>query len=170
VCASLAGCASRYDFAVGVSDELAAYYGIYPSLEVDLVLLIDSEADTVKAAGVDKYFEPGNPMREKLAPRTMFFSDETIETLRIVQEDDDWFKWLKKEPTQFLLIVSLPPEGAPPPPPAGAPPAPAGDPRMVLVPMEKKFMIQSVFYMIEPTKLSRVNVPPETPKPESKGK
>ncbi|MDR3302725.1 MAG: hypothetical protein LBT01_09415 [Spirochaetaceae bacterium] len=168
---SLASCASRYNFAVGLSDELAQYYGIYPSLEADLALVIDSEADSIKAAGVDTYFEPGNSIRQKLVPWTMFFSDESIETARLVEYDDHWFAWLEKNPTQFLLIVNLPPVAPAAAPPAGAAPPPApSDPRMILVPMDKNFFIQDAFFKIEPAKISKVNVAPETPKPENKGK
>ncbi|MDR2864891.1 MAG: hypothetical protein LBV68_04695 [Spirochaetaceae bacterium] len=152
----LSACASRYDFAVGVSDLLKQYYGLYPSIELDLALVIDSEADDIKAAGVDKYFEPGNSLREKLEPHTIFFSDEDIKTIQIVPEDDHWYKWFKKKPTQFLLIVSLPPEASPPSP----------DPRMVLLPMEAQFTIQSMFFQVEPTKLNKVNVKPKGPKPK----
>ncbi|MDR3334664.1 MAG: hypothetical protein LBT13_07250 [Treponema sp.] len=156
VSVALSGCATRYNFMAGISGLVEEYYAMYPSIEVDLALVTESETDDIKAAGVEDYFAPDSMIRGKIAPFTMFFSDENTVPVSILPKDEMWFKWMKKKPRNLMLIASLPPEADPPSP----------DPRMLFVPVKKKVPVQNMYFEIEPKKVSQIAIKPTDPQPK----
>ena len=89
------GCTYRHDATVFLSPELKAYYGYYPSLEVDFVGINDNEKAWLSSYKLNKYFQPENPMRKTLQPYTMVFSSN----------DENPYMEKKNTEKQFLFPV-----------------------------------------------------------------
>jgi hypothetical protein len=105
---ALSGCASQRRVVVGLSPDLEDYYAIYPSIEFDVVAVTGEEEAQIKSDGVDKYFAPGSPLRRRLDPFTVYFSQERTVPATLYFRSDYWDKWLKKKPVTLVLIANLP--------------------------------------------------------------
>jgi hypothetical protein len=140
---------------VGLSAEIEDHYEFYPSIEFDVVAVTSEEADQIKKDGVDEYFAPGSPLRKRLDPFTVYFSQERTEPEILPAKSNFWDRWLKKPPATLVLIADLP----------HSPDMPEDDPRILTVDLTKdKFFAKPVYVEIEPEKLTRIFELPKDPK------
>jgi hypothetical protein len=152
---ALSGCASQRRVVVGLSPHLEEYYAMYPSIEFDVVAVTGEEADQIKKDGVDKYFAPGSPLRKRLDPFTVYFSEEQTEPETLPFRSDYWDRWLKKKPVTLMLIADLP----------HSTDMPEEDPRILSIDLTKNnVFIRPVFVEIEPEKITRVFAIPKNPR------
>ncbi|MDR2483775.1 MAG: hypothetical protein LBD55_00060 [Treponema sp.] len=150
---ALSGCVSTYKVSIGITKELKDYYAIYPSLEVDTVAVTQAEADEIKKGGIEDYFAP-NSLRDRLAPFTVFFSDENTVPLTLTPGNRLWKEWKQKKPNTLAVIASLP----------HIPDMPASDPRMIFIPMKKHFlMAKRIYFQVEPQRIVRIPKKPQNP-------
>jgi outer membrane lipoprotein-sorting protein len=147
LCLGLAysGCVSQYKVVVEFSPSLQGHFTDFPTIEVDIAAVTDSEADEVKQAGIEKYFAPDSGMRERLLSQTCFFSREDNSSFVLPSRAQVWQSWLLKEPTNILVIASLPHD----------PSISAGsDPRQLLVKMKKSYVFaRTIYILVEPRKV-----------------
>jgi hypothetical protein len=139
------GCVSQYKVVVDFSPTLQGYFAALPTSEVDIAAVTDSEADEVKQAGVEKYFAPDAGMRERLLSQTCFFSLEDSGSFVLPSRAPVWQSWFLKEPSNILVIASLPHDPSM---------TPESDPRQLLVKMKKSFIFARTLYvLVEPRKV-----------------
>jgi hypothetical protein len=151
----LAGCASQRRVVVGLSPDLEDYYAIYPSIEFDAAAVTGEEADQIKKDGMDKYFAPGSPLRKRLEPFTVYFSQEQTAPAVLYVRSDYWDRWLKKKPVTLMLMADLP----------HSPDMPEEDPRILSIDLKKNNIFpRPVFVEIEPEKITRVFELPKDPR------
>ncbi|MDR1247997.1 MAG: hypothetical protein LBK63_01725 [Treponema sp.] len=152
---AFSGCASQRRVVVGLSADLEGYYAIYPSIEFDAAAVTAEEADQIKKDGVDKYFAPGSPLRKRLEPFTVYFSQEQTAPETLYFRSEYWDKWLKKKPVTLILIANLP----------HVPDMPDEDPRILSVDLRKNSVFtQPVYVEIEPDKIARIFDLPRDPR------
>jgi hypothetical protein len=152
---ALSSCASQRRVVVGLSPDMEAYYAIYPSIEFDAVAVTGEEADQIKKDGVDKYFAPESPLRKRLDPFTVYFSQERTEPETLPAKSNFWDRWLKKKPVTLMLLADLP----------HSPDMPEEDPRILSIDLKKNnIFIRPVFVEIEPEKITRGFVLPKDPR------
>jgi hypothetical protein len=152
---ALAGCATQRRVVVGLSPDLEDHYAIYPSVEFDAVALTADEADQIKSDGVDAYFAPGNALRKRIDPFTVYFSQERTQPEILPSRSGHWDRWLKKKPVTLALIADLPR-----PPDMGD-----EDPRILYIDLKKDSVFaRPVYVEIEPQKIIRVFALPRDPK------
>lgn len=101
-------CTYSHTVSVYLSPELKTFYGYYPSLEVDIVGLNDSEKNWIDSYDINKYFEIDNPLRKTLSPVTMKFSEEDKSMQYLGYYSKYWNKWKKKGAKELYIIVNLP--------------------------------------------------------------
>lgn len=151
-------CVSQQKVVVGVSEQMAASYAVYPSIEVDIAAVTDGDLAEIKNAGVENYFAPNSGIREKIGAQTMFFSEEQTKPLTLPSRAESWKIWLQKDPSTLVVIAGLPhdPEMAP---------APAPDPRIIAIPLKKRLIFApNVYILAEPKKIVQVKKAPVNPK------
>jgi hypothetical protein len=154
------GCVSQYKVIVDFSPSLQGYFAALPTIELDIAAVTDSEADEVKQAGVEKYFAPDAGMRERLLSQTCFFSLEDSGSFVLPSRAPVWQSWLLKEPTNIMVIASLPHDPSM---------SPESDPRQLFVKMKKSFgFARTLYVLVEPRKViqstkSRANSKEDTP-------
>jgi hypothetical protein len=105
---SFSSCYRHYRVTIGLSRAIVEYYGIYPSIEVDITAVPASLADEIKTAGVESYFAPDSPLRAQAMPHTLRFSEEITAPVTLGYRDMGWKNWVKKNPEKLLIIVNLP--------------------------------------------------------------
>jgi hypothetical protein len=104
---------------------------------------------------VDKYFAPGSPLRKRLEPFTVYFSQEKTEPETLLFRSDYWDRWLKKKPVTLMLLADLP----------HSPDMPEEDPRIISIDLKKNnIFTRPVFVEIEPEKIIRVFELPKDPR------
>ncbi|MGN0902984.1 MAG: hypothetical protein ACI4M9_06850 [Succinivibrio sp.] len=111
VCAiTLTGCSSypKFDISVSPSRALVKKYGFYPSVEVDIAGLSESDAVKFSSYPVDKYFEDSSGLRAYFEPYTMHFSQEDLTTKVLNPDNEAFVKMMEKDPVYLMLIVNLP--------------------------------------------------------------
>jgi hypothetical protein len=151
-------CVSQQKVVVGISGQLAASYAVYPSIEVDIAAVTDGELAEIKDAGVENYFAPNSGIREKIGAQTMFFSEEQTKPLTLPSRAESWKIWLQKDPSTLVVIAGLPRDPEMPQPPAP-------DPRIITIPLKKRFIFTpNVYILTEPKKIVRVKKAPVNPK------
>ncbi|MDR0722953.1 MAG: hypothetical protein LBF75_09240 [Treponema sp.] len=163
----LGGCASQRQVVVGLSPDVETYYAMYPSIEFDAVAVTSEEADQIKSEGVDKYFAPASPLRKRLAPFTVYFSQEHTQPEILPYRSNYWDRWQKKKPETLVLIANLP----------HSPDMPENDPRVLYIDLKKGgLFVKPVYVEIEPQKITRIfdkpqdpqtNLPAENQKPDA---
>ena len=142
------GCVNQYKVVVDFSPTLRDHFNEYPTIEVDISAVTDSEADEVKQAGVEKYFAPNSGIRERLQSQTFFFYKEGQNTYMLPSRAPIWKTWLLKKPTNVLVIASLPPDPAM---------TPQADPRYLMVKMARSFILaRNINILVEPKRIFRV--------------
>jgi hypothetical protein len=152
---ALSGCASQRRVVVGLSPDLEDHYAMYPSIEFDIVAVTGEEADQIKKDGVDKSFAPGSPLRKRLDPFTVYFSQERTEPETLPVKSNFWDRWLKKKPVTLMLLADLP----------HSPDMPEDDPRILSVDLTKdNVFARPVYVEIEPEKITRVFELPKDPR------
>jgi hypothetical protein len=152
---ALSGCASQRRVVVGLSLDMEDHYTMYPSIEFDIVAVTGEEADQIKKDGVDKYFAPGSPLRKRLEPFTVYFSQEQTAPATLYFRSDYWDRWLKKKPVTLMLLADLP----------HSPDMPEEDPRILSVDLKKNSTFtRPIFVEIEPEKITRVFELPKDPR------
>jgi hypothetical protein len=104
----LSSCYRHYRISLGISKALEDYYGIYPSLEIDITAVPASMADEIKTAGVESYFAPDSLLRQEAAPYTVRFSEEITAPVTLGYRELGWRQWVKRKPDKLVLIVNLP--------------------------------------------------------------
>ncbi|MGN1281798.1 MAG: hypothetical protein ACI4UM_07840 [Succinivibrio sp.] len=107
----LSGCGSSYpkfDIEVSPSTALVKKYGYYPSVEVDVAGLSESDAVKFSSYPVDKYFEDNSGLRAYLEPYTMHFSQEDLKTKVLDPDNEAFARIMEKEPVYLVLIANLP--------------------------------------------------------------
>ncbi|MDR3173949.1 MAG: hypothetical protein LBU19_06855, partial [Treponema sp.] len=144
-----AGCVSQYKVVVDFSPELRGYFTEYPTLEVDIAAVTDGEAGEVKQAGVEKYFAPDSGFRERLQSQTCFFSREDAARFVLPSRAQIWQDWRIKEPTNILVIASLPHDSSM---------SPEADPRQLVVKMKNSYVFARTLYvLVEPKKVIQIS-------------
>jgi hypothetical protein len=139
------GCVSQYKVVVDFSPSLVGYFTDYPTIEVDIAAVTDSEADEVKQAGVEKYFAPDSGIRERLLSQTCFFSREDNMSFVLPSRAPVWQSWQLKAPANIMVIASLPHDPSM---------TPASDPRQLLVKMKRSYVFARTLYiLVEPRKV-----------------
>ncbi|MDR2394580.1 MAG: hypothetical protein LBD93_10570, partial [Treponema sp.] len=166
---AFSGCASQRQVIVGLSPDLKEYYSIYPSIECDVVAVTSEEADQIKGDGVDKYFAPASPLRKRLDPFTVFFSQEYTQPEILPYKSNYWDRWQKKKPETLVLIANLP----------HSLDMPEDDPRVLYIDLKKGgLFVKPVYIEIEPQKITqifdkpkdpRTDLPVENRKPDAQG-
>jgi hypothetical protein len=140
---------------VGLSADMEDHYAIYPSIEFDVAAVTAEEADQLKKDGVDQYFAPGSPLRKRLEPFTVYFSQERTAPETLPFRSAYWDKWLKKKPVSLALIANLP----------HSPDMPEEDPRILAVDLKKNAVfVRPVYVEIEPQRIARIFDPPRDPR------
>jgi hypothetical protein len=162
---AFSGCVTQRRVAVGLSAEMENYYAIYPSIEFDAAAVTEEEEKQIKSEGVDKYFAPGSPLRKRLDPFTVYFSQEQTLPAVLPYQSTHWEKWLAKKPVTLVLIANLP----------HSPDMPEDDPRVLYIDIKKRGLFaEPVYVEIEPQKIVRIfdlprdprtGLPVENPKP-----
>jgi hypothetical protein len=151
-------CVSQQQVVVGLSRGLSSNYALYPSIEVDVFAVSDEDLGTIKDAGVETYFAPNSGFREKTNPQVFFFSEEQTKPQSLRSRAELWKIWLEKDPTTLVIIAGLPHD-----PEMPAPPAP--DPRLLTIPIKKRFIFAPrVYVLVEPGKIVRIKKSPTDPK------
>jgi hypothetical protein len=145
---------------IGLSRTIADYYGIYPSIEVDITAVPASLADEIKTAGVESYFAPGSALRREVNPHTLRFSEEITAPVTLGYRAMEWKAWVKKKPEKLLIIVNLP----------YSEDMKASDKRMLTLDIKERFtQWEDIYFEISPTQISEVTVKPVDPRvPESR--
>ncbi|MDR2102847.1 MAG: hypothetical protein LBP42_01950 [Treponema sp.] len=152
---AFSGCVTQRRVVVGLSPELENYYSIYPSIEFDAAAVTGEEADQIKSGGVDTYFAPGSPLRKRLEPFTVYFSQEHTQPETLPYRSAYWDRWLKKNPVTLVLIADLP----------HSPDMPPEDPRVLYIDLKKNsIFVRPVFIEIEPQRITQVFEPPRDPR------
>jgi hypothetical protein len=150
-------CVSQQRVVVGVSGQLAVSYGAYPSIEVDIAAVTDGELTEIKNAGVENYFAPDSGIRERIDAQTLFFSEEQTKPLTLPTRTETWKNWLQKDPSTLVVIAGLPYDPSMPEPPAP-------DPRIITIPIKKRFVFApNVYVLAEPKKIVQVKKAPLNP-------
>lgn len=145
------GCVSQYKVVVDFSPELRDYFTEYPTIEVDIAAVTDSEAGEVKQAGVEQYFAPGAGFRDRLGSQTCFFSREDDVKFVLPSRAPVWKAWLDKGSTNLLVIASLPHDPSM---------TPQADPRCLVVIMKKSYILaRTIYILVEPKKVIQVAKP-----------
>jgi hypothetical protein len=134
---------------------MEARYAVYPSIEFDAVAVTAEEAEQIKKDGVDGYFAPDSPLRKRLEPFTVYFSQERTQPATLHVQSERWDRWLKKKPVTLALLADLPP----------SPDMPGEDPRIIYIDLKKNAVFaRPVYVEIEPGKLARVFDLPRDPR------
>ncbi|MDR2480863.1 MAG: hypothetical protein LBD07_01030 [Spirochaetaceae bacterium] len=145
----LSGCVTQYKIVVEFSPELQERFTEYPTIEVDIAAITESEAGEVKQAGIEKYFAPGSSIRSRCQTQTCFFFRENQATFVLPSRAPIWYKWQLKEPTHILVIASLPYTSGT---------NPDADPRLLVVKMKKSYILaRSLYVLVEPQKIIQVS-------------
>ena len=108
--ASMLGACSSHKFDVSVTPtrELSKTYGFYPTIEVDIAGLSDTDAINFTSYPVDKYFLDSSTMRAYLEPITFKFSQDDLDAKVLEGGSDDFAKIFDKEPAYLVVIANLP--------------------------------------------------------------
>jgi len=141
-------CVSQYKVIVDFSPDIKDYFTEIPTIEVDIAAVTDSEVEEIKQAGVEKYFAPDSGMREKLQSQTCFFYREAQNTFVLPSRAPIWQSWLLKQPTNVLVIASLPHDPSM---------TPQADPRYVTIKMARSYVLaRTINILVEPKKVIRL--------------
>ena len=142
------GCVSQYKVVVDFSPELRSHFIQYPTIEVDIAAITDSEADEIKQMGVEEYFAPGSGIRQQLQAQTCFFYREERHSYVLPSRAPIWQSWKLKEPTTVLVIASLPHDSSM---------SAQADPRVLSVQMARSYVFaRSIYVWVEPQRIIRV--------------
>ncbi|HJE66301.1 MAG TPA: hypothetical protein K8V51_04475, partial [Campylobacter avium] len=87
---------SKYNITVYFSPDLKEEYGYYPSLELDIVGVNESEKRWLENYKIDTYFEVDNPLRKSLEPYTIHFSSNKEPEQLFSEHEKQWKAWNKK--------------------------------------------------------------------------
>lgn len=106
----LTACSSypKFDITVTPSQELVKKYGTYPSVEVDIAGLSESDAVKFSSYPVDRYFENDSSLRGYLEPYTMHFSAQDLKAKTLRGDSEVFERIMEKEPSHLVLIANLP--------------------------------------------------------------
>ena len=141
-------CVSQYKVVVEFSSALKDHFTEIPTIEVDIAAVTDSEADEVKQMGVEKYFDPGSGIRDRLRSQTCFFYREEQNTYVLPSRAPVWQEWKLKEPANVLVIASLPHDPSI---------TSQTDPRYLAIKMSPSFVVaRTVYILVEPKKIIQV--------------
>jgi hypothetical protein len=144
-----AGCVSQYKVVVDFSPALRDYFTEYPTIEVDIAAVSDSEAGEVKQAGTEKYFAPDTGLRERLRSQTCFFSREEAARYVLPSRAQIWQEWRLKNPANILVVASLPHDPSM---------TSEADPRQLVVKMKKSYVFARTLYvLVEPQKVIQIS-------------
>lgn len=99
---------SKYNITVYFSPDLKEEYGYYPSLELDIVGVNESEKRWLENYKIDTYFEVDNPLRKSLEPYTIHFSSNKEPEQLFSEHEKQWKAWNKKGFTELIVLVNLP--------------------------------------------------------------
>ncbi|MDO5532760.1 hypothetical protein [Sutterella sp.] len=157
--ALLAGCSSpKFEVGVRLSEDLRDLYGYLPSIEVDLAGVNPEEAERVNNYSVDRWFEPGNPMRASLIHKTLRFSEDAASPKNVPKDDPLWGELEERGSTLMAVLVNLPPVAA----------EGDGDPRRIMVPIRSEHWYEreggSLWFEIAPGGVVRLGKPASKPK------
>jgi hypothetical protein len=158
ILATLASCTINRRVIVSLSGDIHTRYDIYPSIELDVAAVTSDEADQIKNEGVDGYFSPDNPLRNRLDPFTAYFDEESTAPRELRRMDDLWRRWQRKNPSQLVVIVNLPHSAN----------MPKDDPRLLFLGIKKTFFTPAhVYIQVEPDKVVRIYQRPKDPQAAS---
>jgi hypothetical protein len=134
-------CASyHYAVIVGVAPEIEERYGEYISVEVDVAVLDMDQELEIKQAGVDEYFNPQTPLRERAKPQRILFDREDLDRQRVAVRT--------KAGKSLFVIADIPPV--------------TGvnfehDGRFLFLPLKKTVFAQKVYIEVDSTKIAQVD-------------
>jgi hypothetical protein len=145
---ALTGCVSQYKVVVEFSPNLRDHFAGYPTIEVDIAAVTDSEADEIKQMGVEQYFAPGSGIRQQLHAQTCFFSREEQYSYVLPSRAPVWKTWRLKKPGSILVIASLPPD---------QPVNQQADPRFLLIRMMRSYVLaRTINILVEPQRIKQI--------------
>jgi hypothetical protein len=153
---AVTSCASNRGVMVGISEVVEAHYGIYPSIEFDVVAITEDEVGQIKKMGVDGYFSPAESLRKRLNPFTVYFGEENTAPRIIHARNKLWKTWLKKKPSSLVLMADLP---------HSPNMSPDDDPRLILINLKQNIFTPGIIYIeIEAEKIVRIYTKPKDPR------
>lgn len=82
--------------------------GRFPSFEVDVVGVNQTDADRLKSYSVNDYFSGGDPVRKDSDAKTMSFTAAKSEAQTLSMTDPVWDKWLSHGATQLVIMANIP--------------------------------------------------------------
>lgn len=155
---ALAGCYTRTTVMTGLSPDLKDFYGIYPTLEVDVSALSSEEADKLKTMNADSYFSVGNAVRKSFSPYTFSFSNDDLKPQKMTRKAENWSGWLKKKPEKLAIIVNLPQTADINEIKSG------GDPRILIMDLKSRFLFpETLYFEIKPGNVVQIYSEPTNP-------
>lgn len=109
--AGIVGCAApAYDVHVYLSPQLKEAYGIYPSIEVDVIGVDANGAERFASTPVEDYFRVGGALRRSTPHATLRFSESDLYPKLLKGGDDVWASFGGgEEATRLYVLVNLPP-------------------------------------------------------------
>lgn len=106
------GCSSRSMYQgninVSMSEQMKGDSWAYPSYEVDLVAVSDTDKDRWQNYPVEQYFEPGNTFRANAQKYTMKFSNDDAKPKVLDKDNDIWGEWKQRDAYTLFVIANLP--------------------------------------------------------------
>ncbi len=103
------GCAApSYNVEVFISNKFLEQYGIYPTIEMDMVGADVNEAERLDACDINDYFQIGNALRTAIDHVTVQFSEGNVIPKRIDSSHPIWKKLARKETAKLYFIVNTP--------------------------------------------------------------
>ena len=142
------GCVSQYKVVVDFSHDLQRHFGEFPTIEVDIAAVTDSEANEVRQMGVEQYFTPNSGIRERLQAQTVFFKLEERGSFVLPSRAPVWQTWQQKDPSEIMVIASLPHDPSM---------TPQADPRFLFVRMARSYVFaRTINILVEPRSIKRL--------------
>lgn len=82
--------------------------GMMPTIEVDFVVVDETEIDRWLNQDIDKYFDPENTLRADTVRHNMLFTDERPESQQLTADSDIWQRWKGTGDLNMFIIASIP--------------------------------------------------------------
>ena len=108
----MTGCTPKmgtYPYRVAMDEALRdSNTGMMPSIEVDFVVVDETEIDQWLNQDIDKYFNPKNTLRADTVRHSMPFTDERPESRQLNADSGIWQRWKGTGDLNMFIIASIP--------------------------------------------------------------
>ena len=98
----------RADITISMGKELQTGAGIYPSVEVDVVGLTESEVPRWQAYSMNDYFQAECKFRASAERHPFTFSDIRHDPVTIGKKDPLWTQWKRNGATHLCITANIP--------------------------------------------------------------